>query len=72
MASARPDLFYAYVGTGQVADGKKNYEVAYNALLKKAKAVASPQALDELHRVGPPPYKSGEVYGVLRKWANHF
>ena len=29
MAKARPDLFYAFVGTGQVADPAKNYAVAY-------------------------------------------
>ena len=28
MVRARPDLFYAYVGTGQVADSTRNYSVA--------------------------------------------
>ncbi len=72
MARARPDLFYAYVGTGQVADETRNYFVAYDALLKKAKTVGNQQAVDELSRVGPPPYKSGEGYGVQRRWANAF
>jgi pimeloyl-ACP methyl ester carboxylesterase len=31
MARARPDLFYAYVGTGQVADETRNYSAAYDA-----------------------------------------
>jgi pimeloyl-ACP methyl ester carboxylesterase len=72
MARARPDLFYAYVGTGQVADSTRNYLVAYDALLKKAQAVGNREAIDDLTRVGPPPYKSGEGYGVQRKWANAF
>jgi pimeloyl-ACP methyl ester carboxylesterase len=72
MARARPDLFYAYVGTGQVADETRNYLVAYDALLKKARAIGNQQAIDELTRVGPPPYKSGEGYGVQRKWSNSF
>jgi pimeloyl-ACP methyl ester carboxylesterase len=72
MALARPDLFYAYVGTGQVADEQRNYSVTYDALLRKAQATANQQALDDLHRVGPPPYKSGEGYRVQRKWANRF
>jgi len=72
MARARPDLFYAYVGTGQVADETRNYSVAYDALLKKAQTVGNQQALDDLRRVGPPPYKSGEGYGVQRRWANDF
>jgi len=72
MVRARPDLFHAYVGTGQVADEQRNYSVAYDALLGKAQATANQQALDDLHRVGPPPYKSGEGYRVQRKWANRF
>jgi pimeloyl-ACP methyl ester carboxylesterase len=72
MARARPDLFYAYVGTGQVADETRNYFAAYDALLKKAKTVGNQQAVDELSRVGPPPYKSGEGYRVQWRWANAF
>jgi pimeloyl-ACP methyl ester carboxylesterase len=72
MAWAKPGLFYAYVGTGQVADETKNYFVAYDELLKKARAVGNQQAFDELSRVGAPPYASGEGYQVQRKWANAF
>jgi pimeloyl-ACP methyl ester carboxylesterase len=72
MVLARPDLFYAYVGTGQVADETKNYSTAYDALLKKAQASANQQAIDELKSVGPPPYTSGQGYRVQRKWANRF
>jgi pimeloyl-ACP methyl ester carboxylesterase len=72
LARARPDLFLAYVGTGQVADEVRNYSAAYDALLKKARAVGDQTAIDELNRVGPPPYKSGEGFGVQRKWSNAF
>jgi pimeloyl-ACP methyl ester carboxylesterase len=72
MARAKPDLFCAYVGTGQVADGAKNYFVAYEELLKKARAVGNQEAIDDLTRVGPPPYKSDEGYGMQRRWANAF
>jgi pimeloyl-ACP methyl ester carboxylesterase len=72
MVQARPDLFYAYVGTGQVADGTKNYSVAYPALLDKALATGNQQAADELRRVGPPPYATFEGYQVQRKWSNRF
>ena len=41
MARAKPDLFYAYVGTGQVADNAKNYVVAYEELLKKARLLVT-------------------------------
>jgi pimeloyl-ACP methyl ester carboxylesterase len=72
MAKARPELFSAYVGTGQVADGTKNYFVAYDALVKKAKAVDDRRAMEELSHVGPPPYESGDGFRVQRKWANAF
>jgi pimeloyl-ACP methyl ester carboxylesterase len=72
MVRAKPELFYAYVGTAQVADNAKNYFVAYEELLKKARAVSNQDAIDDLTRVGPPPYKSGEGYAVQRRWANSF
>jgi pimeloyl-ACP methyl ester carboxylesterase len=72
MVRARPELFHAYVGTGQVADEVKNYSAAYDALLLKAQATGNQPAIDELKRVGPPPYSSGEGYGVQRKWSNKF
>lgn len=72
MVRMRPELFYAYVGTGQIADETKNYAAAYDALLKKARALGNQRAIDELTRAGPPPYSSGEGYGVQRKWSNAF
>jgi pimeloyl-ACP methyl ester carboxylesterase len=72
MAKARPELFYAFVGTGQVADPKRNYAVAYAALIEKATREGNSQALEELKEAGPPPYKDGKGYAVQRKWANRF
>jgi len=72
MIRESPDLFSAYVGTGQVADETQNYAVAYDALLKKAQIAGNQKALDELKSIGPPPYASGRGYQVQRKWANRF
>src|SRR5258708_146138 len=72
MAKARPDLFYAYVGTGQVGDEKRNYASAFDALRNKALVTRNTEALVELEHVGPPPYTSGEGYRAQRKWANAF
>ncbi len=72
MAKARPDLFSAFVGTGQVADPQQGYRVAYNALLEKAVKLGEARAIHELKDVGPPPYADGRGYGVQRKWANLF
>jgi len=70
MAKARPELFYAFVGTGQVADPGQNYAVAHAALLEKAKALGETRAIRELQEVGPPPYSDGRGYAVQRKWSN--
>ena len=72
MAKARPDLFSAFVGTGQVADPQRNYGAAYDALLEKAMRLGEPRAIRELKDVGPPPYADGRGYAVQRKWANLF
>jgi pimeloyl-ACP methyl ester carboxylesterase len=72
MVRTRPELYYAYVGTGQVGDETRNYSVAYTALLDKAQATGNQQALAELRRVGPPPYPNEEGYQVQRTWSNRF
>jgi pimeloyl-ACP methyl ester carboxylesterase len=70
MAKARPDLFWVFVGTGQVADPGKSYTVAYQGLLAKAAALGEHGAVRELREVGPPPYADGRGYAVQRKWSN--
>jgi len=72
MAKTRPELFYALVGTGQVADAPRNYAVAYAALLEHATREGNARALRELNEAGPPPYKDGKGYAVQRKWSNLF
>jgi pimeloyl-ACP methyl ester carboxylesterase len=72
IAKTRPDLFYAYVGTGQVADETRNYAVAYADLLKKARALRNQIAIEELRAIGPPPYSDYRGWSVQRKWSNLF
>ena len=72
MVKARPDLFYAFVGTGQMADPATSYTVGYRELLRKAENVNDARAIRELRDVGPPPYADGRGYRVQRKWSNFF
>ena len=72
MAKARPELFHAFVGTGQVADPARNYAVAYAALVEKASREGNSRAVEELKAVGPPPYKDGKGFAIQRKWSNLF
>jgi hypothetical protein len=83
MAKKKPDLFHAFVGTGQVSNPAGGYvprpgseslprEVAFNALIVKARAIRDTLALRELRELGPPPYKDWPGYQVLRRWSVHF
>jgi pimeloyl-ACP methyl ester carboxylesterase len=71
-AKAKPEVFEAFVGTGQVGDPARSYHVAFDALLAKARAVGETRAVRELQEVGPPPYKDGLGYRVQRRWSNLF
>ena len=73
IVKARPDLFYALVGTGQVAaEFSRSSAVAYATLLERASRESNLQAVQELKEVGPPPYQNGKGFGVLHKWAMMF
>ncbi len=72
MAKAKPNLFSAFVGTGQVGDPSRGYHVAFDALIGKARAMGDARALRELQDIGPPPYKSARGYQVQRRWSNLF
>jgi pimeloyl-ACP methyl ester carboxylesterase len=72
MAKAKPDLFQAFVGTGQVGDPRAQAKVAFDAVLAKARALGDARALRELAAVGPPPYKDRRGYQVQRRWSNLF
>ena len=73
MVKAHPEMFYAFIGTGQAAsDAATNYTVAYEALLAKAIQLGEQEAIRELREVGPPPYANRRGYTVQRKWSNRF
>jgi len=72
MALARPDLFAAYVGSGQSVNQGKYRRVAYAQLLAEARRRNDQQAIAELEANGPPPYDSVSKATVHTKWANRF
>ena len=73
MVKARPELFHAFVGTGQVAaDFARNSAVAYAAIVERASREGNSQALKELKEVGAPPYNDGKGFAIQHKWANLF
>jgi pimeloyl-ACP methyl ester carboxylesterase len=72
LAKARPDLFYAYVGTGQVVNYRAGKVQAYTQLMAEARARHEEQAIRELEAIGPPPYDSTTKSAVHTRWANRY
>ena len=68
----RPDLFHAYVGTGQVV-GKQTFEKQFDLVVTRLKALAlasnNRQALTELASISTSPGYSMTRPDVLEKWA---
>ncbi|HVN09198.1 MAG TPA: alpha/beta hydrolase [Patescibacteria group bacterium] len=65
MVKQRPDLFYAYVGTGQVSDMRKAQQLSYAYALDKARAANDTKAVATLQSIGPPPFASMEKIGAF-------
>jgi pimeloyl-ACP methyl ester carboxylesterase len=69
MVRRRPNLFSAYVGTGQLVNKRRNEEVNYKRQLTQAEASQNFAALAALKGIGPPPYNR-ESLRTLRQWAD--
>jgi pimeloyl-ACP methyl ester carboxylesterase len=69
MVKKRPDLFAAYVGTGQVVAMQEGEAIAYANVLAKARLRGDGDAIAELEALGPPPYAGLEELETQRKWA---
>lgn len=72
MAKERSDLFYAYVGTGQMVSEREGEPIVYAQVMDKARARGDRKAVKELEEIGPPPYDSQEKLGVQRKWGRAY
>jgi pimeloyl-ACP methyl ester carboxylesterase len=72
MAKLRPDLFYAYVGTGQVVNERDNNTLAYTQILAEAGRRHDVRALRELEAIGPPPWDKVNKMGVRSRWAQAY
>jgi pimeloyl-ACP methyl ester carboxylesterase len=72
MAKAHPELFYAYVGAGQVVNAQENEAVNYARVLDKAEALGDTKAIAELQASGPPPYPAMKALTMQRIWAQAY
>ncbi|MEO8307966.1 MAG: alpha/beta hydrolase [Pseudomonadota bacterium] len=68
MIRQRPDLFAAYVGTGQVTYLPAQLEAAYPKLLERAKKLGNIEASMELINAGLPSDSNPAAYEIANKW----
>ncbi|MHB1057162.1 MAG: alpha/beta fold hydrolase [Rhodanobacter sp.] len=67
MAKARPELFYAYLGTSQLVSYRENQAVSYAGLLALARAAGDKASLAVLEGVGAPPWSDPRSFGKVRR-----
>lgn len=73
LAVARyPELFYAYVGVGQVVEDSQQERISYEFVLDKARETGNQEALGELQEIGQPPYDDVSELLIQRKWLERF
>jgi pimeloyl-ACP methyl ester carboxylesterase len=69
MIKARPDLFLAYVGSGQIVDPMQDERDAYALALRTAQDAHDEQAVADLKAAGVPPYAEGSpAQQTLEHW----
>lgn len=67
MAKKRPDLFHAYVGTGQLVSYRENQQATVRKLTALATAAGDTNTLSVLESLGPPPWMNPKNFGILRR-----
>jgi pimeloyl-ACP methyl ester carboxylesterase len=70
MIRARPQLFSAYVGAGQIVNRAVQEALSYAMVLERARAAGEHEAIQELEGIGPPPYADIAAEIVKSKYAN--
>jgi len=66
----RPELFSAFVGTGQLVNMELNEEYNYRRFLGLAERADNQEALEALRGIGPPPFAQASALRTLREWSN--
>jgi proline iminopeptidase len=73
LAHAHPEWLYAYIGTGQMINGKENERVGYANTVRAAEAADNRSAIEELKAIAPYPEMDGsmplEKLGKERQWS---
>jgi pimeloyl-ACP methyl ester carboxylesterase len=68
---SRPDLFYAYVGTGQLVHRDRQEQISYDWVVEQAKTAGNTEALQELATIHPP-YTTQAEFALQRFWLSKY
>jgi pimeloyl-ACP methyl ester carboxylesterase len=68
----RPELFRAFVGTGQVVSWRGMVEAQYRYTLDRVRADSNAAAVRELEALGVPAVDNFDQYLVMRRWLNRY
>ncbi|MCB9642207.1 MAG: alpha/beta hydrolase [Myxococcales bacterium] len=71
-AQKHPKRLHAYIGVSQILDWQQHLKDAYAKVLQQAKKTERKEPLDDLTRIGAPPYRSLASLQVLRRWVAEF
>ena len=55
-AQQRPDLFHAYIGTGQMVDVRESDQIIYRMVLENAEETGDTEFIEVMEAQGEPPY----------------
>src|SRR5688572_26744620 len=67
MVRSRPELFHAYVGTGQLVSYQDNQAASYRQVLDLARDADDTKTLATIEGLGPPPWTNPRNFGILRR-----
>ncbi len=71
LVAQHPELFFAYVGIGQLVDLRATEQVRYQYALDAARREKNKEASSDLERIGRPPH-SAEDHKFMEKWVNYY
>jgi pimeloyl-ACP methyl ester carboxylesterase len=68
IAKERPDLFSAYIGTGQTVTWLRQEALGYSLVLEQARSANNQEAVAELESIGAPPYQNAATDAIKSKY----
>lgn len=74
-ALARPDLFHAYLGIGQIINTRTNEELSFTYGLEQARQTNNVEAVQEMESIAPYPGETPvtrERIIIARKWPQYY